>query len=128
MPSIELNPETVFSVIDLVRDFQVGVGSSDDDESVNLMAAESIEVSHAVTDPILAELETGIDDLEPDQQVTLVALMWLGRGDFETSQWYEALDLAGQQWTNHTGDYLAGTPLLADYLEEAMNQLGYVRD
>jgi len=28
------------------------------------------------------ELKTTIEDLEPDQQVCLVALMWLGRGDF----------------------------------------------
>jgi len=32
-------------------------------------------------DPTYAELKTTIDDLEPDQQIRLVALMWLGRGD-----------------------------------------------
>ena len=39
-----------------------------------------------IRDEIAAEIE----DLEPDQQAELVALMWIGRGDMEPEEWEEA--------------------------------------
>ncbi|MDH3490578.1 MAG: DUF3775 domain-containing protein [Gammaproteobacteria bacterium] len=73
-------------------------------------------------DTYYQELKTGIEDLEPDQQISLVALMWLGRGDFSMSEWGEALSNAEDSWNNHTADYLIGTSLLADYLADGLQQ------
>ena len=120
MPSMDLNPEIVFSIIDRVHTFQ-GASLSPDE------GTDPSERPQATGNSIYAELEAGIEDLEPDQQVSLVALMWMGRGDFDASQWDEAYRLAAQRWTDRTADYLTGTPLLADYLEEGLNQLGYER-
>lgn len=74
-------------------------------------------------DPYYQELKTTINDLEPDQQISLVALMWLGRGDFSITEWNEALQNAGESWNDHTADYLIGTSLLADYLSEGLRQI-----
>ena len=71
-------------------------------------------------DPYYQELKTTIDDLEPDQQMTLVALMWVGRGDYALDEWGEAMEFAEESWTDHTAEYLLGTPLLSDYLQEAL--------
>ena len=71
------------------------------------------------------ELKATIDDLEPDQQMSLVGLMWLGRGDYEAAEWERALSDARERWTARTADYLIGTPLLADYLADGLEQLGY---
>jgi hypothetical protein len=76
-------------------------------------------------DPAYAELKATIDDLEPDQQVSLVSLMWLGRGDYAVDEWARALADARGSWNERTADYLIGTPLLADYLREGLDQLGY---
>ena len=54
--------------------------------------------------------------------MTLVALMWVGRGDYLLGEWEEALEYAEEAWTEHTAEYLIGTPLLADYLAEALQQ------
>ena len=70
-------------------------------------------------------MKSTIEDLEPDQQVQLVALMWLGRGTFSTEEWEDALQEAGDSWNENTANYLIGTPLLANYLEEGLVQLGY---
>jgi hypothetical protein len=75
------------------------------------------------TDPVYQQLKGAIEDLDPDQQMTLVALMWLGRGDYTLAEWGEALELAEENWTDHTADYLVSTPLLADYLGEALEQV-----
>jgi hypothetical protein len=74
------------------------------------------------------ELKAAINDLEPDQQATLVALMWLGRGDFDKEEWEEAYKEAMRNWNQRTADYLMLTPLVADYLKEGLNLLGYSCD
>ncbi len=126
MPSIDLNPEIAYSIIDRVRSFYAG-SDVDHDATVDPASLQGGYSHEPLADPSFVELETGIDDLEPDQQVALVALMWMGRGDFDGSQWTEAYGLARERWNPRTVDYLRSTPLLADYIEEALNQLGYTR-
>jgi hypothetical protein len=86
--------------------------------------ARQILADHA-GDPTYQEIKTTIDDLEPDQQVTLVALMWLGRGDYSSDEWEVAVETAQDSWNERTAEYLLGTPLLADYLSEGLDELGY---
>jgi hypothetical protein len=74
------------------------------------------------------ELHSTINDLEPDQQVQLVALMWLGRGDFVEDEWADAVKQAGDAWNARTAEYLIATPMLADYLQEGLAMLGYSTD
>ncbi|NNC64762.1 MAG: DUF3775 domain-containing protein, partial [Gammaproteobacteria bacterium] len=75
--------------------------------------------------PSYQEVNTTVDDLEPDQQVTLVALMWLGRGDYAVEEWDSAIENAKDSWNERTAEYLLGTPLVADYLAEGLDGLGY---
>jgi hypothetical protein len=72
---------------------------------------------------IRAELEGEIEDLEPDQQAELVALMWIGRGDMEPEEWEEALELAVERHEGATAAYLLAHPHVADYLEEGVDRL-----
>ncbi len=52
--------------------------------------------------------------------------MWIGRGDFEPSEWKDARAEAAGVGHKHVTRYLVHTPLLAgDYLAEAMAGLGY---
>ena len=128
MTSIDLNPEIAYAIIDRVHNFYAGGDDADHNEAVDPAAYADGYRPQQASDSTFLEVETGIHDLEPDQQVTLVALMWLGRGDFGPTQWPEACALAQERWNGRTADYLTATPLLADYLEEALNQLGYIRE
>ena len=71
------------------------------------------------------EFKAIVDDLEPDQQASLVALMWLGRGDYSDEDWDDALADAEARWTEQTAEYLIARPLVADFLEEGLAILGY---
>lgn len=71
------------------------------------------------------EVQETIDDLEPEQQMSLVALMWIGRGDFDAGEWDSVLEQAREMWTSHTAAYLLARPLVASYLEEGLAALGY---
>ena len=61
--------------------------------------------------------------MAPQRQEPL-ALMWLGRGDYDAESWSEALQQARQTQSASETDYLLGTPLLADYLAEGVSALG----
>ena len=73
-------------------------------------------------DPLEQELEAALTALNIDEQLDLIALMWLGRGDF--SSFAEARKEAADMRTKRIPSYLIGTPQLGDYLEEGLAQLG----
>lgn len=121
---LELNSETVELLIEKAREFHTRDDVIFGDEPALASEDWSRQVFESYGgDPYYQELRNTIDDLEPDQQVSLVALMWLGRGDFAPDEWPEALAQAEERWTDHTADYLIGTALLADYLDEGLSQL-----
>lgn len=119
---LEVNPDTVRFIVDRMRQFQVKEGVTfpdpSDDWSRNMLADYA-------DDSVVNEVRAAIDDLEPDQQVELVALAWVGRGDYGADDWGGALEQARESWNERTADYLIGTPLVADFLEEGLDQLGY---
>lgn len=76
-------------------------------------------------DPTLAELKDAIDGLDDDEVVDVIAMVWLGRGDFSADEWTEAQALARERHTDRSADYLIGIPNLGDCLEEGAAQLGF---
>jgi len=121
---IELNSETIELVIEKAHEFHTRDDVTFDEEPALASEDWSRQVAEGFGgDPHYREIKNIIDDLEPDQQVSLVALMWVGRGDFSAAEWPEALAQAEDRWSEHTADYLIGTALLADYLGEGLSQL-----
>ena len=79
-------------------------------------------------DPTEAELKGLIDDLNDDEIVDLLALVWIGRGDFGRSELSEARDMARERRPNQSSRYLMGMPSLDAYIEEGLATLGYPPD
>jgi hypothetical protein len=71
------------------------------------------------------EVMEAISNLSADEQCELIALAWLGRGDYSPSEWQQALRDARQRWNKRTPAYLIGMTMLADYLEEGLSSLDY---
>ena len=69
------------------------------------------------------EIEAEVEDLEPDQQAELVALMWVGRGDMEPEEWEDALGLAAERRDGSTAAYLLKHPHVADHMIEGLDKL-----
>ena len=74
--------------------------------------------------PTEQELRDALDSLSILERQEVLALMWLGRGDYDAENWREALQQSGETMTANFTDYLLRTPLLGDYLEEGAVALG----
>lgn len=74
-------------------------------------------------DPEFRELADEIDGLDDEQKVELVALMWVGRGDFDADEWDDALALAVERHKGPTAFYLLSHPMVADYWSEGVDKL-----
>ena len=75
-------------------------------------------------DPVVEELTSLINSLSEDEQIDLVALTWLGRDDYGASDWPTVREEAARVHNERTANYLLGTPLLGDFLEEGLSLLG----
>ena len=65
-----------------------------------------------------------IEGLNEDQRWDLVALCWVGRGDFEPEEFEEARRTAQEQATLSVADYLKGVDHLPDHLEAGLEAMG----
>lgn len=97
-------------------------GSNPSDDAARDVLEDSPE------NPTYQELVDAIDGLSELERIELLALAWLGRGDYAKEEWPDALREARRVHDEKETDYLVGTPLLASYLEEGLSQLGYSID
>jgi hypothetical protein len=123
MAALEISPAKVGFVIVKAREVAAKVAAWDDGATSD-HDAESILESFS-DDATADELKGFIRDLNEDEQASLVALAWIGRGSFAPDELDEALATARAERTNRAEEYLIGMPLLPDYLEEALDRLGY---
>jgi hypothetical protein len=98
---------------------EVELGDDDRDNHHHDGLAE--EKTEDLTSEELREL---IDDLNVDESAELVAIMWIGRGDYEAAEFAEAVAEARGRSRRQTAKYLLGFPFLGDWLEEGLEAIG----
>jgi hypothetical protein len=112
-PSLSITTDKVCFLIVKAREFDVKDAVTDPGDASNATDDLMIAVleDHR-NDPVAAEIRSFIDALNEDEQIDLVALAWLGRGE------------AARAHNKRTAAYLLGTPLIADLLEEGLAAFG----
>lgn len=110
-PTLAISPEKVAFFIDKAHEFDIA-------DSGATIADEEMP------DPTFQELTAFINGLTEDEQIDLVALTWLGRGDGDLSDWDNLREEAGRLHNNRTAAYLLGNPMLGDHLEEGLAMFG----
>lgn len=116
---MDISPHKVAFVIVRARELGVKVGRWD--RPTDDADADTILESRP-SDGTERELTSFIRNLNDDEKAALVALMWIGRDTFD--DYDEAYETAKQEAIGPTEKYLMGIPLLADYLEDALETLG----
>lgn len=124
---LNINPEIVCGIIAKAKEFQAKEGVTFDETIANseyeidwlqLLADHRDDLTYQ-------EVESVIEELEPDQQLDLLTLFYVGRGDFESSEWSLARKEAKNNIAPNLTGYLLSHPYVAEYLEAALSALGY---
>ena len=125
IPTLSISTEKVCFVVVKAREFDVKDVDTTLDDGSNPTDDRMIEVlEDRPDDPVDQELVAFIEAMSEDEQVDLVTLTWLGRGDGTLEEWAELRAEAARMHNRHTASYLLGIPLLPDYLEEALAEFG----
>jgi hypothetical protein len=120
-----LDRETLAYIALKAKAFDALVGADDVSDASDAADDRFVDALEDETDnPLQSELAAAIDALDVDAKAALVALTWLGRGDYDAAEWSEALAAAHERARGPTSRYLIGIPLLGDYIEEGADKLG----
>jgi hypothetical protein len=123
--TIEVSLGKLAQIVLLARAFDAQTSESDPDEASNASDDRLVSVLEAQADnPIGQELREAIEGLSDDEQAVLVALTWIGRGDFDCQELDKAITTAIERRQGSTVDYLVGIPLLGDLLEQGAASCG----
>ena len=131
MPELAISPEKVAFLIETAREFDVKEADSDADSGSSAADDDMIDVlEDDGGDAVGQEMASFIGALNEDEQIDLVALMWLGRGDGSIEEWEDlrarAVD-ARSEYTHprrETAHYLLGEPMLGDFLADGLDAFG----
>lgn len=126
LPPLSISTEKVCFIVAMAREFEVEeedadseTGSNPTDKHHVLALAEEDS-----PDPTEDEFVAFVDEMSEDEQIDLVALAWLGRGDASLDDWDDLRRQASEAHNERTAAYLLGIPLLPDYLEDGLAAFG----
>lgn len=115
--------ETVATIVDLARALQ-GKEETDPEQVTEDANSEAALLQDTPDDTTEASLRHFIEDLNEDEQASLIALAWTGRGDYGPDEWDEARALAAERNQSDTASYLTDMEMLGDLLAEGVAAFG----
>ncbi|KYG97191.1 DUF3775 domain-containing protein [Bradyrhizobium sp. DOA1] len=131
MPELAISAEKVAFIIEKARQFDVKEGASDPDSGSNAADDDMMDVlDDDGSDPVVNELGSFMIALNEDEQLDLVALTWLGRGEGTIDDWNDLRARAVEARSEYhsprreTVHYLLGEPMLGDLLADGLEEFG----
>jgi hypothetical protein len=97
------------------------VDDLDDDSGGGALSSLEDELNSGVEE----ELRATLDDLADDQLAETLALAWVGRGTYDSSEWDDAFAEATDTDPESAVDELMDMPLLASHLEAGLAAFDY---
>ena len=100
------------------------VDDFDDDDGGEALSVLEDELNSGVEE----EMRSTLEDLADDQLAETLALAWIGRGTYDSSEWDDAFAEAGETDPESAIDELMDMPLLASHLEAGLAGFDYSCD
>ncbi len=84
--------EQLAYIIEKAREYDAETAPVDSNSGSNPSDDNDVAILEATADnPTRQELAAALDALNEDQKIEILALTWLGRGDFDPGEWRDAL-------------------------------------
>jgi Protein of unknown function (DUF3775) len=117
--------EAVAAIVDHARALQ-GTEESAPEQATEDDNSEAALLQEDPDDLTEASLRAFIAELNEDEQASLIALAWTGRGDYGPEEWDEARALAAERNEGRdTAEYLLAMDNLGDLLAEGVAAFGF---
>ncbi len=126
MAELGINPAKVCAFIEAAREVAGLSLSTAGDATISgddSPLATLIEPADGM-DPRRREMIAFVAGLDAEEQANLLALIMLGRGDYDIAEWDDALAEAGGLIDERSADFMIGDPTLPGYLLEALEAFG----
>lgn len=121
---LTISLDELFRIVLRAREYDAQVPAVDPDDSSNMADDNAVDVlEDSSNSSVEEELSSMIDDLNDDEKAEVYALMLVGSGAFEPSEWDEAIEAATDEVTDIT-DELMQTPMLASLIEAGLAAFG----
>jgi len=118
--------ETLAYIVVKAREFDAQVAPEGLEEGSNPADDLEVGILEATADnPSRAELRAALEGLDDDEMTEVLALVWLGRGDYGRRDWKEGLAAAREARDERAVSYLLETPNLGDLMEDGLAELGH---
>lgn len=122
---LEISTDKVAYVILKAREVDVKADAWDDESDLDRDDADAETIlENLPEDATRQELREFLEGLNEDEQASLIALAWIGRGTYAPAELDEAIATAKSEHGVNGVAYLFSLPLLPDYLEDGLDQLG----
>jgi hypothetical protein len=116
----ELAIEKVCFIVVKAREYDAAGGEPSDDASNPSDDRFVSALTPANEKTTRRELSAFINALDEDEQTELVALLFVGRGDYTADEWADALAAARDRGDPPTAPFLLGEPMLGDLLSDGL--------
>jgi hypothetical protein len=121
---MDISVEKLAELIDYLRIMDAKEATADmarGDDSYDDGSSHSLEMNP--DDGTGQQIRGVIDGLDIDEQADLIALLWIGSGDFEPSEWMVARRRAAERLPRSVSKHLMGIPDVGDLLEEGLAKM-----
>jgi hypothetical protein len=121
---LEIAIETVCRLILRAREYETLIPETDPDDGSNPSDDGAVDAIEDDGDnPAEAEVRALVDDLAEDEQTEVIALAMVGRGDFDASEWADAIDAATDE-IDAAADWMLEQPAFSTDLEAGLAAFG----
>jgi hypothetical protein len=127
--------ETLCRLILRARELEAQVPALDPDEDADNVddldddGGEALSVlEDEINSGVEEEVRSTLEDLADDQLAETLALAWVGRGTYDSSEWDDAFAEANEVGPDSAIDEMLDMPLLASYLEAGLAAFDYSCD
>jgi len=130
MAELRISSEKVCVFIEAAREVAGKVPSTAGDRTTTgddsrLVTIEEPEGDGEDEDARRRQMVEFVAGLNVEEQADLLALIWLGRGDYDISEWNDALVEAEARIAARDPDYMIGDAALPEYLGGGLEAFGW---
>jgi hypothetical protein len=125
MPELRISSEKVCALIEAARELAGKIAPTTGDHTTTGDDSSLVTIEeYPGEDERRRETVEFIAGLNVEEQIDLLALIMVGRGDHDIDQWDDAISEAETLIADRSPDYMIGDPALPQYLGDGLEAFG----